>query len=110
MLADRRLYLLFTPARCAGDPWHTLEAALRGGVELVQWRVEVADAAGFRRCRETCGEHGVPLIVNDDVMLAVRGHARGVHVGQGDMAPEAARRLLGEGWIGVSTHDLQQVN
>lgn len=110
MLADRRLYLLFTPELCAGDPWHLLAAALRGGVDLVQWRVKQPDDGGFRRCRELCAARGVPLLVNDDVMLAVRGRARGAHIGQTDMPAVAARRLLGAGWLGVSTHDRAQVD
>jgi len=111
MLAGRRLYLLFTPRLCAQDPWQTLEAALRGGVDLVQWRNKGADDDGFRRCRDLCGEHSVPLIVNDDVMLAARGRAHGVHLGQDDAPPEAARRVLGDAaCIGVSTHTPEQID
>lgn len=106
---DRRLYLLFTPSGCAGDPWVTLTAALRGGVDLVQWRSKTADPAGYRRCRELCGEAGVPLLVNDDVMLAIHGRAHGAHVGQDDMPVVPARKLLGDLWLGVSTHDLDQL-
>jgi len=109
MLADCRLYLLFTPELCTGDPWRTLAAAIGNGVDIVQWRRKEADDAGFRRCRDVCGERGVPVIVNDDVMLAVRGRARGAHVGQDDTPAEAARRLLGDLWLGVSTHDIAQL-
>jgi thiamine-phosphate pyrophosphorylase len=116
-LHDRRLYLLFTPALCANDPWDTLAAALDGGVDLVQWRpveagVEADAEAGhvsFQRCREACQRAGVPLLVNDDVMLAVRGRAAGAHVGQNDIPAHAARRLLGRQWLGVSTHDVPQI-
>lgn len=109
MFPDRRLYLLFTPSLCAGDPRQTLEAAIRGGVDLVQWRVKEGDDAGFRRCRELCTALQVPLLVNDDVMLAVRGRAHGAHIGQQDMPPEVARRLLADRWLGISTHDLKQI-
>ena len=51
-LADCRLYLLFTPELCVDRPWHTLEEALRGGVDLVQWRVKEPDPTGLQRCRE----------------------------------------------------------
>lgn len=107
--SDRRLYLLFTPARCANDPWDTLRAALDGGVDLVQWRTSEADPIAFRRCRECCRSAGVPVLVNDDVMLAVRAHADGAHVGQDDMAADCARRLLERRWLGVSTHDVPQI-
>ncbi|HLQ39002.1 MAG TPA: thiamine phosphate synthase [Planctomycetota bacterium] len=106
---DRRLYLLFTPAACAAEPWATLRSALRGGVDLVQWRVQQPDRAGLERCQRLCRDAGVPLLVNDDVMLAVRVAADGAHVGQGDMAAGGARRLLGSAWLGVSTHDQQQL-
>lgn len=105
----RRLYLLFTPASCAGDPRRTLEGALAGGVDLVQWRVKEPDDEGFRRCRDICAERSVPLLVNDDVMLAVRGRAHGAHIGQDDMPVEVARRLLDGQWLGVSTHDVAQI-
>jgi thiamine-phosphate pyrophosphorylase len=106
---DRKLYLLFTPALAGPKPWRTLQSALQGGVDLVQWRCKERDEEGYQRCRELCGAHGVPLIVNDDVMLAVRSHAHGAHVGQDDVPAEVARRLLGEAWLGVSTHDLAQI-
>src|SRR5262245_18264619 len=106
---DCKLYLLFTPEACARQPWRTLQAALQGGVDLVQWRRKQADDEAFRRCRGICGEHRMALLVNDDVMLAIRGDAHGAHVGQDDMPVEAARRLLGSLWLGLSTHDLVQI-
>jgi thiamine-phosphate diphosphorylase len=51
----------------------------------------------------------VPLIVNDDVMLAVRSRAQGAHVGQGDLPAEAARKLLFEQSLGISTHEPKQI-
>jgi thiamine-phosphate pyrophosphorylase len=108
-LADRRLYLLFSPELCRSRPWRTLEEALRGGVDLVQWRVKNPDLLGYQRCRELCARYSVPLVVNDDVMAAVRGRAHGAHIGQEDMPTEVARRLLGDAWLGVSTHDTKQI-
>jgi len=104
-----RLYLLFTPSSCRLDPWQTLTAALDGGVDLVQWRVKQPDGEGFRRCRDLCRERGVPLLVNDDVMLAVRGRVQGAHVGQTDLPAEASRKLLVDQWLGVSTHTPEQI-
>lgn len=104
-----RLYLLFTPDACRLDPWITLEQALGGGVDLVQWRSKRADRAGFTRCRSICRAHGVPLLVNDDVMLAVRSRVAGAHVGQDDMPAPTARKLLTSGWLGISTHDPRQI-
>lgn len=106
---DCKLYLLFSPELAGPRPFRTLEAALRGGVDLVQWRTGERDDEGFERCRDLCGSAGVPMVVNDDVMLAVRMRAHGAHVGQDDMPAEVARRLLGTAWLGVSTHDLEQI-
>ncbi len=105
-----RLYLLFTPELCAGDPWHTLARALDGGVQLVQWRVKAADSAGLARCIRACSEREVGVIVNDHVQMAVDQGACGAHVGQQDLAPDEARRILGRGrCLGVSTHNMADV-
>lgn len=106
---DRRLYLLFTPSLCAGDPWETLRCALDEGVDLVQWRVKEPDRHAFAHCRAICRDANVPLVVNDDVMLAVRSAVAGAHVGQDDTAADAARKLLVGQWLGVSTHDPDQI-
>ena len=101
-----RLYLLFTPTACRQDPFTTLTAALDGGVDLVQWRSKVEDLDGFRRCRELCRSRNVPLVVNDDVMLAKRSHVAGVHVGQTDWPYAKARKAVGANAIvGVTCHD-----
>ncbi|MCB9870801.1 MAG: thiamine phosphate synthase [Planctomycetes bacterium] len=106
----RRLYLLFTPVQCAGEPWETLAAALRGGVQLVQWRVAEADPMGLQRCVRLCTEHDVPVLVNDHVALAAAAGAAGAHIGQDDMPAAAARALLGpERYLGISTHHADQV-
>lgn len=52
---------------------------------------------------------GIKVIINDRVDLALALQADGVHLGQDDLPPEAARRLLGpEAIIGLSTHNLDQ--
>ncbi len=105
-----RLYLLFTPSLCRHDPWDTLARAIEGGVDLVQWRVKDQAHADCQRCLDVCAAHGVPMIVNDHVALAVEVGAAGAHVGQADMPAAQARALLGRDKIlGVSTHDLSQL-
>jgi len=110
LLSERSLYLLFTPSLCAHDPWETLDAALVAGVDLVQWRAADSSRDDFDRCHDLCRHAGVPLIVNNDVMLALRGHATGAHIGQQDMIAHAARRLLDSKLLGISTHDLDQID
>lgn len=103
------LYLLFTPDGCRRDPVTTLERALDGGVDMVQWRAPATDRQLFRDCRALCTARGVPFLINDDVMLAVRSAAAGAHVGQADMPADAARKLLFGRLLGVSTHDSAQI-
>tara|TARA_R110002094_G_scaffold117255_1_gene112921 strand:+ start:173 stop:781 length:609 start_codon:yes stop_codon:yes gene_type:complete len=104
-----RLYLLFTPELCRQDPFATLDAALEAGVDLVQWRSKKPDRDGFEKTRAMCRNHKVPLLVNDDVMLALRSEVAGAHVGQSDMPLDAARKLMFGRIFGVSTHDLDQI-
>jgi thiamine-phosphate pyrophosphorylase len=100
---DSRLYFI-TPARA--DLEALLEAAVRGGVEIVQIREKaLADGAlleVLRRAREVTRRLGVPLVVNDRADLARLAEADYVHVGQDDL-PVAAARTFGIG-VGQSTH------
>lgn len=62
-----------------------------------------------RQLLPICRRFGVPLIINDNVELALASGADGVHLGQGDMDPRQARRLLGpDRIIGVSAHNPQE--
>ncbi|CAD5379833.1 Thiamine-phosphate synthase [Pseudomonas sp. OF001] len=85
-----------------------VEAALRGGARLLQYRDKSGDAA--RRLREAealaelCLRHGARLIINDDLELATRLGV-GLHLGQEDGSLSAARALLGrEALIGATCH------
>jgi thiamine-phosphate pyrophosphorylase len=100
---DSRLYFI-TPARADLEP--LLEAAMRGGVDIVQIREKaLADGAlleVLRRAREVTRRLGAPLVVNDRADLARLAEADYVHVGQDDL-PVAAARTFGIG-VGQSTH------
>ena len=85
-------------------------AALRGGATLVQLREKTLDPADLlseaRQLTALCRAHGVPLVVDDNVEIALAAGADGVHVGQSDMAARRARALLGSDRIfGVSAHN-----
>lgn len=105
-LAGRRLYL------CTADRPDLeafLEACLRGGVDLVQLRDKRLEARPLAQraslAARCCAAHGVPFIVNDRPDIALEVGADGVHVGQDDVAPALARRVLGPGAVvGLSTH------
>ncbi len=84
--------------------------AIDGGARLIQYRDKSADTQFRRRqangLAELCREHGVTLIINDDVELAAECGAQGVHLGKNDADPRLARRLLGANTlIGVSCYD-----
>ncbi len=108
---EARLYLLFTPELCLGNPWDMLQDAIKGGVDLVQWRIESKDPDGLARCLSICTESEVPVIVNDFPELAVEQGAAGAHVGQKDLPAHEARNQLGpHRWLGISTHDIDQAH
>lgn len=92
-----------------------LAAALAGGVDMVQLRDKTASDAELMRAavvfRRACDEHGALFWLNDRPDLAVACAADGVHVGQDDLAPAAARRLAGrQVLIGLSTHSAAQLD
>lgn len=98
------LYLVTDAAACRGrDLAETVEAALGGGVTMLQYREKSAPEGEARAAgsllRDLCRRRGIPFIVNDRVDLALALGADGVHLGREDMTPAAARRLLGEGAI-----------
>ncbi len=87
-----------------------VEQALLGGCRWVQYRDKSADApkrlAEAQQLLHLCGQYNAKLIINDDVQLAAQIGAHGVHLGQGDGDPRAARALLGaHAIIGVTCHD-----
>lgn len=109
-LARARLYLI-----CGELADEFLQAALRGGVDIVQLRMkEAADeeiVATARRYAAICFAHGVPLILNDRPDLVALAGADGVHVGQEDVPAAEARRLVGpRRLVGVSTHLPEQID
>jgi thiamine-phosphate pyrophosphorylase len=109
-LADSRLYLV-----CDRRDEAFLRAALSGGVDVVQLRDKAATedelltaAETFRRCAD---DAGALFVLNDRPDLALAAGADGVHVGQDDMEPEAAREIVGpELIVGRSTHSAEQVD
>lgn len=106
----RGLYAITDGALLAGRLLPAVEAALAGGARVLQYRDKSGDAA--RRRQEAtdllalCRRLRVPLLINDDVELALAVGADGVHLGRGDGPLRAARERLGpDAIIGATCHD-----
>jgi thiamine-phosphate pyrophosphorylase len=99
-LARSRLYLVLEACPRGDDPSALLDAALRGGTDIVQLREkELSDDDLLRAAepfRRACEAHGALFVLNDRPDLVERAGADGVHVGQGDASLQDARRAVGE--------------
>lgn len=89
------------------------EKALEGGATFVQIREKNLDEKDFeneaRELKSLCKKFNVPFVVNDNVLLAKKIDADGVHVGQNDMNAGKAREILGpEKIIGVSAQTVEE--
>lgn len=113
---DYTLYLVLDPDLCGGrNPLEIAAQALAGGVSTVQLRApnrkkrEMFELA--MALKPVLAEWRVPLIINDEIDVALACNAEGAHIGQSDLPPEEARRLLGENAIlGLSVsfpHEMQ---
>lgn len=101
---DLSLYLVLDPDLCAGPGMiATARAAVAGGATMVQLRDKQADTAARietgRALKAALAGTGARLIVNDDIDAALAIGADGLHIGQGDIAPAAARARIGGGMI-----------
>jgi thiamine-phosphate pyrophosphorylase len=106
----RGLYAITDSTLLAGRLRRSVEAALQGGATVVQYRDKSTNRA--QRLDEVllllqlCRQYDVPLLVNDDIELAVATGADGVHLGRGDATLVAARERLGpRAIIGATCHD-----
>jgi thiamine-phosphate pyrophosphorylase len=108
------LYVILDRVAARGRDLETvLEAAIAGGVRMVQLREKEWPSGQLlpiaERMRERCRRAGVTFIVNDRLDMALAVDADGVHLGQDDLPSRAARPLLRRGMLlGRSTHSLAQ--
>ncbi|MWV45417.1 thiamine phosphate synthase [Paenibacillus sp. HJL G12] len=110
-----RLYLVLGSANCHGDPAAAVEEAVRGGVTMVQFREKGRNALKgaakeelARRILVICRSFSIPLIINDDVDLALAIDADGVHIGQDDEPAERVRTRIGDKILGLSVHSVEE--
>ena len=90
-----------------------VEDALRGGVTCVQLREKELNLDDFLKeaveMKALCAQYGVPFIVNDEVEIAIKCGADGIHVGQKDMEAGNVRELVGEEMMfGVSARTVEE--
>ena len=92
---------------------HQVEKLIEGGAEFIQLREKYASPKDFyefaKQALTIARRQNVKIIINDRVDIALSLKADGVHLGQDDLPPEHARKILGEkSIIGFSTHTLEQ--
>lgn len=106
--SDLALYLCTDRALSLGRPLlEAVEAAIRGGVTMVQLREKEASSGEFfalaKELLALTRPLGVPLIINDRLDIALAAGADGLHIGQSDLPLREARRITGKDFIiGVS--------
>ncbi|HJA65715.1 MAG TPA: thiamine phosphate synthase [Candidatus Mediterraneibacter cottocaccae] len=114
---DRKALLLYAVTDRTWLRGQTLksqvEAALKGGATFIQLREKELDEEAFLEealeIGKLCREYGVPFVINDNVDIAEKAGADGVHVGQHDMEAGDVRRRLGpDKIIGVSAQTVEQ--
>ena len=89
------------------------EEAINGGVTFLQLREKELDDAAFLeeaiQIKELCNKKNIPFVINDNVEVAIKSKADGVHVGQSDMEAGNVRDLIGPDMIlGVSAESVEQ--
>ena len=93
--------------------YEQVASALKGGATCVQLREKELDDATFlheaMEISALCKQYGVPFFINDNVEIAIKCHADGIHVGQEDMAAALVRQRVGDDMmIGVSVHSVEE--
>ncbi|WP_100330699.1 thiamine phosphate synthase [Bacillus xiapuensis] len=110
-----QLYFIMGSPNCIMPPEEVLAAAIEGGATLFQFREKgdgaLAGADKIQLAKELqslCIKRGLPFIVNDEIDLALKLQADGVHIGQDDEALAVVRNKLPDKIIGVSVHTMEE--
>lgn len=111
---DLLLYAVTDRAWLHGEPLYSqVEKALKGGATFMQLREKNLDEEHFLQeaveIKDLCKKYHVPFVINDNVDIAVKMDADGVHVGQSDMEAGDVRAKLGpDKIVGVSAQTVEQ--
>ncbi|HKS65669.1 MAG TPA: thiamine phosphate synthase [Candidatus Acidoferrales bacterium] len=108
------LYAILDPSLAAQPLLQLADGLVAAGTELIQFRGKNSSPlAVFQQTKEMVARFAsssVRIIVNDRPDIAAIAGAGGVHVGQDDLPVQTARQVYGDrGWVGVSTHNLAQL-
>lgn len=112
--ATLRLYAVTDKSWLAGQTLaEQAEAALQGGITILQLREKHLSEDAFLQeaavIKQLTEKYNVPLIINDNLTVALQSNADGLHIGQDDCSPLAARAALGPDKIlGVSAQTVEQ--
>jgi thiamine-phosphate pyrophosphorylase len=104
------LYAIIDTALIEQAPLDAAEQVIQGGARVLQYRDKKGSGSvrlqQAQELQQLCQHHGVPLLINDDVVLARASDAAGVHLGRNDVGLLAARTLLGPSKIiGISCYN-----
>ncbi len=93
--------------------YEQVESAIKGGATCVQLREKQLNDEDFLKeaveISALCRKYNVPFFINDNVEVAIKCNADGIHVGQEDMAAEQVRSRVGDDMmIGVSVHSVEE--
>lgn len=110
-----KLYFIAGSTNCFKDPVKVLEEAIRGGITIFQYREKgegclekIEKLELGKKLQRLCLYNGIPFIVNDDIELALKLDADGVHIDQEDEDTVQVRRKIGNKILGVSVHNLEE--
>lgn len=114
--SDLAVYFIMGTENCKEEPLKVLEEALKAGITFFQYREKGQNALKgeayeefAKKCHDLCKEYKVPFIVNDDVELAIKLDADGIHIGQDDRGLEEIREQFVGKIIGVSVHTHEEI-
>ncbi|MCJ1247991.1 hypothetical protein MMC30_005206 [Trapelia coarctata] len=118
MDVDYSLYLVTDSTKAVlgvRDLVHVVQQALEGGVTIVQYRDKTSETADLirtaKKLHNLTKKHGVPLLINDRIDVALAIGAEGVHIGQDDMDLATARKILGlSAIIGVTCSSIDEAH
>jgi thiamine-phosphate diphosphorylase len=101
-VSQLRYYFITDDGKIACSPIEQVRIALNAGADMIQYRNKGFHLGFFQEVaaiHALCRQWEVPLVINDNILLAKAVQAEGVHLGQGDDSPLLARQVLGSGVI-----------